>query len=93
MTEKIRVRYRVEKRKSGDVVAHFVDLDHDERGVYAGIYMWNGGHGGADRWWLSSATRKATPAEYAEMHAHLVDMYAPEYELVIKQSARRNFKR
>ena len=89
--ETVRVRYRRARREDGDVVAHFVDFDADPQGN-ATVYQHIGQHGAASRDWLARSTRKATPAEYAELHAELTRVYS-DCTLVVQQNARRKRSR
>ena len=88
--DKVRVRFRIERRKGGEVFAHLVDAAPEY--YMATVYATIGQHHHADRDWLSSRTRKAKPAEYADLLADLTRVYS-DCDLVVQQNARRRFPR
>jgi len=77
--EKLDVLFRV---RCGEVTAVFPSecgTDEWDFTCYAHV----GQHGSCDRGWYNT-TRKAKPAQYESLLAELRQIYAPEYELVVK---------
>ena len=79
MAEKLDVLFRWSR---GEVTAVFPSecgTDEFDFTCYAHV----GQHGSCARQWYNT-TRKAKPEQYADLLAELRQIYAPEYELVVK---------
>jgi hypothetical protein len=83
MTEKLDVLFRADRKKQPEIMAVFPSecgTNEYDMTCYAHV----GQHGSCTRQWYNR-TRKAKPHEYADLLAELRGIYAPEYELVVRQ--------
>ncbi len=81
--EKLDVLFRADRKKDPWITAVFPSecgTNRYDMTCYAHV----GQHSTCDQGWYNT-TRKAKPAEYAALLAELRQIYAPEYELVVKQ--------
>lgn len=90
--EKLPVIFRAQRTKDGDVTAVFPTLPWSDDGSTFTIYAHLGQHGAGSWTWYLQRTRRAKPAEYAELLSELDSIYgrklAPDdvaYELVVYQ--------
>lgn len=80
--EKLDVVFRAERSKPYDVTAVFPSEPGTTQYDMT-CYGHVGQHGCCSMGWYN-ATRKATPAQYADLLTELRSVYAPEYVLVVK---------
>jgi hypothetical protein len=86
--EKLPIVFRKDRGKEPEIIAVFPTLPQDYQGCFMTCYAHIGQHGGCDFGWYHS-TRRANPAEYADLLAELRQIYEQDenepVELVVYQ--------
>ena len=71
----IEVMYRKYKDKSGEILAVFPYVPHNRAQTLVACYVHVGQHCSAQMSHVMTATRPATPDEYADLHCELTQIY------------------
>ena len=71
----IEVMFRKYRDKSAEILAVFPYVPHNRAQTLVACYAQIGQHGSAQMTHVLSATRPATPDEYADLHCELTQIY------------------